>query len=69
MQAEPAQAARLRDGHLDAERVRDGPLAEVGDGVRDLGHPPAAEPAELEGVMAHELTHVINRDVMVMTLA
>jgi heat shock protein HtpX len=24
---------------------------------------------ELEGVMAHELTHVINRDVMVMTLA
>jgi heat shock protein HtpX len=26
-------------------------------------------PAELEGVMAHELTHVINRDVMVMTLA
>jgi heat shock protein HtpX len=27
------------------------------------------EPAELEGVMAHELSHVINRDVMVMTLA
>jgi heat shock protein HtpX len=27
------------------------------------------DPAELEGVMAHELTHVINRDVMVMTLA
>jgi heat shock protein HtpX len=26
-------------------------------------------PAELEGVMAHELAHVINRDVMVMTLA
>jgi len=26
-------------------------------------------PAELEGVVAHELTHVINRDVMVMTLA
>jgi heat shock protein HtpX len=26
-------------------------------------------PAELEGVMAHEMTHVINRDVMVMTLA
>jgi heat shock protein HtpX len=25
--------------------------------------------AELEGVMAHELTHVVNRDVMVMTLA
>jgi heat shock protein HtpX len=27
------------------------------------------EPAELEGVIAHELTHVINRDVMVMTIA
>jgi heat shock protein HtpX len=26
-------------------------------------------PAELEGVMAHELTHIINRDVMIMTLA
>lgn len=26
-------------------------------------------PAELEGVMAHELTHVANHDVMVMTLA
>jgi heat shock protein HtpX len=27
------------------------------------------EPHELEGVMAHELTHVKNRDVMIMTLA
>ena len=26
-------------------------------------------PSELEGVMAHELTHVQNRDVMVMTIA
>src|SRR4051812_28872080 len=26
-------------------------------------------PAELEGVMAHELTHVANRDVLIMTLA
>ena len=26
-------------------------------------------PAELEGVLAHELTHIINRDVMVMTVA
>jgi heat shock protein HtpX len=26
-------------------------------------------PAELEGVLAHELSHVANRDVMVMTLA
>src|SRR5881227_590496 len=27
------------------------------------------EPHELEGVMAHELTHVKNRDVMVLTIA
>jgi len=33
-------------------------------GILDL-----LSPAELEGVMAHELSHVINRDVMVMTLA
>jgi heat shock protein HtpX len=33
-------------------------------GILDL-----LSPAELEGVMAHELTHVANRDVMVMTLA
>jgi len=26
-------------------------------------------PAELEGVMAHEITHIVNRDVAVMTLA
>lgn len=33
-------------------------------GILDILSPP-----ELEGVMAHELTHVINRDVMVMTMA
>jgi heat shock protein HtpX len=27
------------------------------------------EPAELEGVMAHEITHVVNRDVAIMTMA
>src|SRR5690606_32554066 len=26
-------------------------------------------PSELEGVMAHELTHIANRDVMIMTIA
>src|SRR3954463_2087826 len=26
-------------------------------------------PAELEGVLAHEITHIVNRDVMLMTLA
>ncbi len=33
-------------------------------GILDL-----LSPAELEGVLGHELTHVINRDVMVMTIA
>jgi heat shock protein HtpX len=33
-------------------------------GIMDL-----LSPAELEGVLAHELTHVINRDVMIMTIA
>jgi heat shock protein HtpX len=33
-------------------------------GIMDL-----LSPAELEGVMAHELSHVANRDVMVITLA
>ena len=33
-------------------------------GILDL-----LSPAELEGVLAHELTHVQNRDVMVMTIA
>jgi heat shock protein HtpX len=33
-------------------------------GILDL-----LSPAELEGVLAHELTHVANRDVMVMTIA
>ncbi len=27
------------------------------------------EPAELEGVLAHEITHIVNRDVAIMTLA
>src|SRR3954464_1302352 len=33
-------------------------------GIMDL-----LSPAELEGVMAHELTHVLNRDVAIMTIA
>ncbi|HEY6760076.1 MAG TPA: zinc metalloprotease HtpX [Baekduia sp.] len=32
-------------------------------GIMDL-----LSPSELEGVMAHEITHVVNRDVMIMTL-
>src|SRR3954468_10026595 len=33
-------------------------------GILDL-----LSPAELEGVMAHEITHIVNRDVAIMTLA
>jgi heat shock protein HtpX len=33
-------------------------------GIMDL-----LSPAELEGVMAHEITHIVNRDMMIMTLA
>ena len=33
-------------------------------GILDL-----LEPAELEGVLAHEVTHIVNRDVAIMTLA
>jgi heat shock protein HtpX len=33
-------------------------------GIMDL-----LSPAELEGVMAHEISHIVNRDVMIMTLA
>jgi heat shock protein HtpX len=33
-------------------------------GIMDL-----LSPAELEGVLAHEITHIVNRDVMLMTLA
>jgi heat shock protein HtpX len=33
-------------------------------GIMDL-----LSPSELEGVMAHEITHIVNRDVMIMTLA
>ena len=52
------------------ERVRDGPLPEERHGLLP---PPGimniARASELEGVMAHELTHVKNRDVLIMTLA
>ncbi len=65
----PAQAAGVRDGDLDAERLRDGPLQKSTTVCATRGILDLLSPAELEGVMAHELTHVINRDVMVMTLA
>ena len=38
-------------------------------GVRDHRHPATLTAEELEGVLAHELSHVAHRDVLVMTLA
>jgi Zn-dependent protease with chaperone function len=37
--------------------------------VRDDGAARSSVPRGLEGVLAHELTHLINRDVMVTTIA
>ncbi len=66
----PAQAAGVRDGerrcptpsrwaaHRSRRRC-----------ARRVASWSCSSPAELEGVLAHELTHVVNRDVMVMTLA
>jgi len=45
-------------------RSRKAATVVVTTGIMDL-----LSPAELEGVLAHELTHVINRDVMIMTIA
>ena len=52
-----------------AERVRAGPLAEERHRVRHHRHHATLSPSELEGVMAHELSHVKNRDVLIMTIA
>ncbi len=57
----------IRDGHPRAFAVGRGPAGSavaVTDGL--LG---AAPPAELEGVLAHELAHVARRDVLVQTVA
>jgi len=57
----------LRDGHPRALAVGRGPggaTVAVSQGL--LG---AAPPAELEGILAHELAHVANRDLIVQTAA
>ena len=52
-----------------AERVRDRPQPEAR-GRRRHDRPLApARAAEIEGVLAHELSHIANRDVLVMTVA
>ncbi len=44
-----AQAAGLRDGDLDAQRLRDGPLAEDHDGLRDPGILTSSRPPSSKG--------------------
>jgi heat shock protein HtpX len=57
----------IRDGHPRALAAGRGPSASavvVTDGLLA-----AATPAELEGVLAHELVHIANRDVLVQSVA
>lgn len=69
----PQVRAAARTGALSraepaAERLRPGQAR----GPRHLRHPPAARPArrrELAGVLAHEIGHIANRDLWIMSLA
>jgi heat shock protein HtpX len=57
----------LRDGHpraLSAGRGSRGAAVAVSQGLLA-----AAPPAELEGILAHELSHIRNRDILVQTTA
>jgi heat shock protein HtpX len=57
----------LRDGHPRAFAVGRGPggaTIAVSEGLLT-----AAPPAELDGVLAHELGHVVSRDVLIQTIA
>ena len=55
--------------HAGAERVRDRPHPEARRGRVTDGLWHRLEPKEIEGVLAHELSHIANRDVLMMTVA
>ena len=65
----PAEAEDRDDGHPRPERLRHRTLAEACRGLRDPGLWDRLEPKEIEGVLAHELSHIANRDVLIMTVA
>ena len=62
-----ARGRRVGDGH--AERVRHGAQSRSCRGLCDTGLLRRLEPDELEGVLAHELSHVAHKDVAVITVA
>ena len=65
----PAQAEDRRGRHRRAQRLRLGRSQKKATVCATTGIMHTLSPAELEGVMAHELAHVKNRDVLIMTIA
>jgi len=65
----PAQAEDRRRRLARAQRLRDGPVEKSSAVAVTTGIMDTLDQDELEGVIAHELAHIKNRDVMVMTIA